>query len=65
MESAQVQRAVAAARSTACELGFHVNDAVVIHNSDRIAAPDRELLSNTFAILMWAGFTTMRWRPWD
>jgi aminoglycoside phosphotransferase (APT) family kinase protein len=37
METSQVQRAVEAARSTACELGLHVNDAVVIHNSDRIA----------------------------
>ena len=37
MEPSQVRRAVEAARSTACELGLQVNDAVVIHNSDRIA----------------------------
>jgi hypothetical protein len=37
MEPSQVRRAVEAARSTACELGLHVNDVVVIHNSDRIA----------------------------
>jgi hypothetical protein len=37
MEASQVQRAVEAARSTVCELGLQVNDAVVIHNSDRIA----------------------------
>lgn len=37
MESSQVQRALDAARSTACELGLPVTDAVVIHNSDRIA----------------------------
>ena len=37
MEPSQVRRAVEAARSTACELGLHVTDAVVIHNSDRIA----------------------------
>ena len=37
MESSQVQRALEAARSTTCELGLHVDDAVVIHNSDRIA----------------------------
>jgi len=37
MEPSQVRRAVEAARSTACALGLQVNDAVVIHNSDRIA----------------------------
>lgn len=37
MESYQVQRAVAAARLMASELGYQVNDATVIHNSDRIA----------------------------
>ena len=37
MEPSQVGRAVEAARSTAGELGLHVSDAVVIHNSDRIA----------------------------
>ena len=34
MEASQVRRALNAARSTACELGLHVNDAVVIHNYD-------------------------------
>ena len=37
MEPSHVRRAVAAAISTAGELGLQVNDAVVIHNSDRIA----------------------------
>ena len=37
MEPSQVRRALEAARSTASELGLEVNDAVVIHNSDRIA----------------------------
>jgi hypothetical protein len=37
MDPSQVRRAIGAARSTACELGLQVNDAVVIHNSDRIA----------------------------
>jgi hypothetical protein len=37
MEASQVRRAVEAARSTARELGLHVDDAVVVHNSDRIA----------------------------
>jgi len=37
MESSPIQRAVAVARSVAGELGFPVNDAVVLHNSDRIA----------------------------
>lgn len=37
MEPSQVQRAVEAARSIARELGFQVDDAAVIHNSDRIA----------------------------
>lgn len=37
MQASQIQRAVAAARSTACDLGYQVNDAIVIHNSDRIA----------------------------
>ncbi len=37
MEPSEVQRAVEAARSTASALGLHVDDAVVVHNSDRIA----------------------------
>lgn len=37
MEPAQVRRAVEAASATARELGLPVDDAVVIHNSDRIA----------------------------
>lgn len=37
MEQSQVQRAVEVARSTACDIGLQVNDAVIIHNSDRIA----------------------------
>jgi hypothetical protein len=37
MEPSQVQRAVEAARSIAGELGLQVDDAAVIHNSDRIA----------------------------
>jgi hypothetical protein len=37
MEAPDVLRAVAAGRSTAAELGLRVDDAVVIHNSDRIA----------------------------
>ena len=37
MEPSQVRLAVEAARSTARELGLQVSDAVVIHNSDRIA----------------------------
>ncbi len=36
MEPSHVRRAVEAARATACELSLHVNDAVVMHNSDRI-----------------------------
>jgi len=38
MEASQVRRAVEAAKSIACELGLQVDDAVVVHNSDRIAA---------------------------
>jgi aminoglycoside phosphotransferase (APT) family kinase protein len=37
MESSEVQRAVEAARATASELGLQVHDAVVVHNSNRIA----------------------------
>ena len=37
METSQVRRAVAAAHSTATELGLQVTDTVIIHNSDRIA----------------------------
>lgn len=37
MEPSEVQRAVDAARATASELGLQVSDAVVVHNSDRIA----------------------------
>ena len=37
MEPSQVRRAVEAARSTARELGLPVDDAVVVHDSDRIA----------------------------
>ncbi len=37
MEPSQVRCAVEAARLTACELGLQVDDAVVVHDSDRIA----------------------------
>lgn len=37
MQASDVRRAVEAASSTASELGLHVDDAVVVHNSDRIA----------------------------
>src|SRR3954451_18148529 len=37
MQASEVRRAVAAAMATACGLGLHVDDAAVIHNSDRIA----------------------------
>lgn len=37
MQPSEVRRAVGAASATASELGFHVDDAVVVHNSDRIA----------------------------
>lgn len=37
MEPSDVQRAVEAARSTAAEFGLRVEDAVVVHNSNRIA----------------------------
>lgn len=37
MQASEVRRAVETASSTASELGLHVDDAVVIHNSDRIA----------------------------
>jgi hypothetical protein len=37
MEPSEVRRAVDAAAATASELGLHVADAVVVHNSDRIA----------------------------
>jgi hypothetical protein len=37
MEASEVQRAVAAAASTASSLGLQVDDAVVVHNSDRVA----------------------------
>src|SRR4051794_3808280 len=37
MEAAEVRRAVDAARSAASEQGLQVTDAVVVHNSDRIA----------------------------
>lgn len=37
MEPSQVRHAVEAARSMALELGLQVNDAGVVHNSDRIA----------------------------
>jgi Phosphotransferase enzyme family len=37
MEPPEAVRAVQAGRSTASELGLHVDDVVVIHNSDRIA----------------------------
>ncbi|WP_330343043.1 aminoglycoside phosphotransferase family protein [Streptomyces sp. NBC_00557] len=37
MEPLQLRRAVAAARATASELGLQVDDAIVIHNSDRVA----------------------------
>lgn len=37
MESSELRRAVDAARATASALGLHVDDAVVVHNSDRIA----------------------------
>lgn len=37
MKSAEAQRAVAAVRSTASELGLRVDDAILIHNSNRLA----------------------------
>ena len=37
MEPREVQRAVEAARSAASALGLRVDDAVVVHNSNRIA----------------------------
>ncbi len=37
MEPSELRRAVAAGRATASELGLQVEDAVVIHNSDRVA----------------------------
>ena len=37
MQASEVRRAVEAGASTASELGLHVDDAVVVHNSDRIA----------------------------
>ena len=37
MEASEVRRAVAAAGATASALGLEVRDAVVVHNSDRIA----------------------------
>jgi hypothetical protein len=37
MEASDVRRAVQAGRSTASALGLQVDDAAVIHNSDRIA----------------------------
>lgn len=37
MEPSELRRAVEAARATASELGLQVDDAVVIHNSDRVA----------------------------
>lgn len=37
MEPAEVQRAVSAARAAASALGLHVEGAVVVHNSNRIA----------------------------
>jgi hypothetical protein len=37
MEPSEVRRAVEAGRSTASALGLQVDDAVVVHNSDRIA----------------------------
>ncbi|MFJ8907340.1 phosphotransferase family protein [Streptomyces sp. NPDC102351] len=37
MEPAELRRAVAAGRATAAEMGLQVDDAVVIHNSDRVA----------------------------
>jgi hypothetical protein len=37
VEASEVRRAVAAAGSTASALGLQVDDAVVVHNSDRIA----------------------------
>ncbi|GAA1420625.1 aminoglycoside phosphotransferase [Streptomyces thermospinosisporus] len=37
MEPAELGRAVAAGRATVAELGLRVDDAVVVHNSDRVA----------------------------
>jgi hypothetical protein len=37
MEASELRRAVAAGRATASQLGLQVDDAVVIHNSDRVA----------------------------
>lgn len=37
MEPSETQRAVEAARATASELGLQVHDAIVVHNSNRVA----------------------------
>jgi hypothetical protein len=37
MERSELRRAVQAARATVSDLGLHVDDAVVVHNSDRVA----------------------------
>jgi hypothetical protein len=37
MQPSEVRRAIEAASATASELGLHVEDTDVIHNSDRIA----------------------------
>ncbi|WP_217166853.1 phosphotransferase [Streptomyces sp. AC512_CC834] len=37
MEPSELRRAVEAGRATAAELGLRVDDAIVIHNSDRVA----------------------------
>lgn len=37
MEPLELRRAIRAGRATASELGLQVNDAIIIHNSDRVA----------------------------
>ncbi|WP_367049488.1 phosphotransferase [Streptomyces sp. Je 1-332] len=62
MEPSELRRAVEAARATALELGLPVDDAIVIHNSDRVAvrlvpgdvlvrvAPSRQLVDSEFEV---------------
>ncbi|WP_030667042.1 phosphotransferase [Streptomyces cellulosae] len=37
MEPSELRRAIEAGRATASELGLHVDDVIVVHNSDRVA----------------------------
>ncbi|MPY58580.1 phosphotransferase [Streptomyces spongiae] len=62
MEPSELRHAVQAARATASELGLQVDDAIVIHNSDRVAlrllpcdvlarvAPSRHLAGTEFEV---------------